>query len=66
MQPHPYFCLVATSGIDHEIRLWAPQAEEEYEPKNKIANIEEIVIKNHQHMQSDPFELGSSQICRSS
>lgn len=27
VQPHPYICLLATSGIDHEVRLWSPQPE---------------------------------------
>ncbi|GAU88282.1 hypothetical protein RvY_01014 [Ramazzottius varieornatus] len=29
LQPHPTSCVIATSGIDNEVRLWAPRAVEE-------------------------------------
>lgn len=27
VQPHPYICMLATSGIGQEVRLWSPQPE---------------------------------------
>lgn len=27
LQPHPSYCLLATSGIDPVVRLWSPRAE---------------------------------------
>lgn len=27
LQPHPSYCLLATSGIDPVVRLWSPQPE---------------------------------------
>lgn len=26
VQAHPNICMLATSGIDHEVRLWSPQS----------------------------------------
>lgn len=28
LQPHPTFPILATSGIDHDVKLWAPVLEE--------------------------------------
>jgi WD40 repeat protein len=39
VQPHPYCCLLATSGIDHEIRLWSPQ------PVKKLFFLFEFFLK---------------------
>lgn len=59
--------MLATSGIDHEVRLWCPQPEEDYEAKNRIGYTETPVVNNQQRMQADPFDLnGSNTICRSS
>uniref|UniRef100_A0A336M5V5 CSON010588 protein n=1 Tax=Culicoides sonorensis TaxID=179676 RepID=A0A336M5V5_CULSO len=58
VQPHPYQCLLASSGIDHEIRLWSPQPVEGYEQKHKAMETVNIK-KNQDRMLEDPFELGS-------
>ena len=66
VQPHPRVCLLATSGIDHEIRLWSPQEE----PKNrtKVEDIDKLIKENQDRMQSDPFDLNGADpaVCRAS
>lgn len=66
VQPHPYICLLASSGIDHEIRLWSPQPEVSNKPKHRILDLN--LHENHLRMSQDPFELNSflSPVCRSS
>lgn len=63
-QPHPYLCLIATSGIDHEIRLWSPQPEESNKPKHRVIDIN--LHENHIRMCQDPIELNLSSACRTS
>ncbi|XP_057374937.1 DDB1- and CUL4-associated factor 6-like isoform X2 [Daphnia carinata] len=41
VRPHPHEPMLATSGIDYDIKLWAPSSG----PENNI-NIEELVIRN--------------------
>lgn len=65
VQPHPYVCMLATSGIDQMIRLWSPQPVENYESKNKIAYCDGTVTMNQQRMQMDPFDFSASS-CRTS
>lgn len=38
VRPHPYEPILATSGIDHDIKLWAPSSLE-----NNAINIEEVI-----------------------
>lgn len=65
VQPNPFMCMLATSGIDQEIRLWSPQPEENFEPKNKLIYFDGTVLSNQDRMQADPFEMSSSN-CRTS
>lgn len=68
VQPHPFLCLLASSGIDNEIRLWSPQPEEESnnKPKHRVVDIN--LHENHLRMSQDPFESNSfpSTVCRTS
>ncbi|XP_058840274.1 WD and tetratricopeptide repeats protein 1 [Topomyia yanbarensis] len=67
VQPHPFVCLLATSGIDHEVRLWSPQAFES-RLKHRIDEVVGTVNENQNRMQSDPFDsLAPDQaMCRAS
>lgn len=66
VQPHPYLCFLATSGIDHEIRLWSPKADE-YDPDNRVTYYDTTVVVNQQRMQADPFEFNATgAVCRAS
>lgn len=68
VQPHPYVCLLATSGIDHEVRLWSPQPCEKVTVKHRVDVVEGTVNENQNRMQSDPFDtLAPDQaMCRAS
>lgn len=67
VQPHPYCCMLATSGIDHEIRLWSPKPENGKTSEHRVVDIDAKVIGNQQRMQSDPFELNATgAVCRTS
>lgn len=66
VQPHPFHCLLATSGIDHEIRLWSPQPEN-HESETRVSYYDSTVVINQQRMQADPFEFSTSgTVCRTS
>lgn len=66
VQPHPSLCILATSGIDHEIRLWSPKSDE-FDSENRISYYDQITVVNQQRMQADPFEFNpSGAVCRAS
>lgn len=66
VQPHPYLCLLATSGIDHEISLWSPKLDE-MESENRVPYYDTMVVINQQRMQADPFEFNATgAVCRTS
>ncbi|ETN62216.1 wd and tetratricopeptide repeat protein [Anopheles darlingi] len=69
VQPHPYICLLATSGIDHEVRLWSPQNPEKlHSSVRRVKQIDAAVQENQTRMQSDPFDsfAPDQAICRAS
>lgn len=68
IQPHPFYCMLATSGIDNEVRIWTPQSDDaSYVAKSKIEHYECAVQTNQHRMQADPFDLRTpGTICRSS
>lgn len=73
VQPHPHYCLLATSGIDHEIRLWSPRPEDHeldtrnHESDTRVSYYDSTVVVNQQRMQADPFEFNTSgAVCRTS
>ncbi|XP_055637700.1 WD and tetratricopeptide repeats protein 1 isoform X2 [Toxorhynchites rutilus septentrionalis] len=68
VQPHPYICMLATSGIDHEVRLWSPQSIENTPIKHRLDVVEGTVNENQTRMLSDPFDsLAPDQaMCRTS
>ncbi|GBB88576.1 hypothetical protein RclHR1_15100003 [Rhizophagus clarus] len=43
VQPHPYYPIICTSGIDYDIKLWYPEGEE-----NDISNLDEIIRESRQ------------------
>lgn len=68
VQPHPYICMLATSGIDHEVRLWSPQSFKNLPRTRRIDEVEDKVNENQNRMQSDPFDPLAPEpaICRPS
>lgn len=68
VQPHPHLCMLATSGIDHEVRLWSPQSSENVPAKHRVDVFEDTVTANQNRMQSDPFDTiaPDQNMCRTS
>ncbi|KAJ6648158.1 WD and tetratricopeptide repeats protein 1, partial [Pseudolycoriella hygida] len=64
VQPHPFICLMATSGLDNEIRLWSPQAEDDSLAKYRVHYFDNAVSSNQTRMQTETFE--TYPICRAS
>ncbi|KAH8319967.1 hypothetical protein KR074_010462 [Drosophila pseudoananassae] len=59
VQPHPSICMLATSGIDHDIKIWSPCAPSPAERPNLVADVTRSVEDNQQKMRIDPFELNT-------
>ncbi|KAH8401105.1 hypothetical protein KR009_003115 [Drosophila setifemur] len=59
VQPHPSICMLATSGIDHDIKIWSPCAASPGERPNLVADVSRYVEDNQQKMRTDPFELNT-------
>ncbi|CAD5121988.1 DgyrCDS10441 [Dimorphilus gyrociliatus] len=55
LQPHPYTCLLASSGIDPVVKLWGPLSENE-ENKYLITDSDKVASENQKRMNSDPLE----------
>ncbi|XP_032585821.1 WD and tetratricopeptide repeats protein 1 [Drosophila mojavensis] len=56
VQPHPSICMLATSGIDHDIKIWSPCAPSADERPNLIKDVTRYVEENQEKMRTDPFE----------
>ncbi|XP_011200013.2 WD and tetratricopeptide repeats protein 1 [Bactrocera dorsalis] len=59
VQPHPEICLLATSGIDHDIKIWSPIAPSADERPNLVEYVDKTVEDNQQKMKMDPFNMNS-------
>ncbi|XP_043477036.1 WD and tetratricopeptide repeats protein 1 [Leptopilina heterotoma] len=57
LQPHPSVCLLATSGIDPDIRLWSPLPEDGKKNDREILNLDDAASANQVRMNSDPLDL---------
>ncbi|CAD7011588.1 WD and tetratricopeptide repeats protein 1 [Ceratitis capitata] len=59
VQPHPEICLLATSGIDHDIKIWSPIAPSPDERPNLVEYVDKTVEDNQQKMKMDPFNMNA-------
>ncbi|XP_017468152.1 PREDICTED: WD and tetratricopeptide repeats protein 1 [Rhagoletis zephyria] len=59
VQPHPEICLLATSGIDHDIKIWSPIAASPDERPNLVEYVDKTVEDNQQKMKMDPFNMNA-------
>ncbi|XP_060659811.1 WD and tetratricopeptide repeats protein 1 isoform X3 [Drosophila nasuta] len=59
VQPHPDICMLATSGIDNDIKIWSPCAPSAEERPNLICDVARYVGVNQEKMRTDPFELNT-------
>jgi hypothetical protein len=58
IQPHPFSCYLATSGIDPHIRIWSPKLSETKENDERIVtDIRSAAVNNQIQMNSHPFEF---------
>ncbi|KAH3888973.1 hypothetical protein DPMN_013018 [Dreissena polymorpha] len=57
LQPHPSCCLLATSGIDHAVRLWTPQPEDGSKNDREVNNSDDAALANQKRMNADPLEV---------
>lgn len=57
LQPHPSSCLLATSGIDHVIRLWSPCPQDGGTQDRLIDEVEAAAKANQRRMNADPLEV---------
>lgn len=66
VQPHPNYCMLATSGIDREVLIWSP-GEENTHSADRVGDYVAKMTVNQQRMQADPFEFNSTNsVCRTS
>jgi len=56
VQPHPYSCLLASSGIDPVVRLWAPMPEDGSMNDREVTDLDDVTASNQRQMKADPFE----------
>jgi len=56
VQAHPVGPMLASSGIDPVIRLWAPLPEDGEEEECLVKDMEKVVRDNQSRMTQDPFE----------
>ncbi|XP_022089925.1 WD and tetratricopeptide repeats protein 1-like [Acanthaster planci] len=57
LQPHPSFCLLATSGIDPVVRLWGPKAQDGKAEERCIREPDTAATANQRRMNADPLEV---------
>lgn len=55
--PHPELCLMATSGIDHDIKIWTPMKDSE--KPNFVDPLGRCVEENQTKMKTDPFAISN-------
>lgn len=56
VQPHPHTCLLATSGIESFVKLWAPLPQMDSEDEVNL-DVEQVARANQQRMSADPLEM---------
>ncbi|XP_057368390.1 WD and tetratricopeptide repeats protein 1-like [Daphnia carinata] len=60
LQPHPFTCMLATSGIDSVVRIWSPLPQERA-VQDRLGSVvhdaESAAMANQRRMNADPFEL---------
>jgi len=56
LQPHPSEFMLATSGIDNEVKLWSPLPDD-LDNKFVVKNYKTTALLNQRRMMADPFEI---------
>jgi len=63
VQSHPYDPVLATSGIESVVKLWAPLADTA-EPRIKQSDMEDIIEENQKQMSTGPWSLINQPLMR--
>lgn len=56
LQSHPSSCILATSGIDPVVRIWAPLPEDGRNNEHLVDDYDQTMLANQRRMNADPFE----------
>ncbi|XP_048867568.1 DDB1- and CUL4-associated factor 8 [Brienomyrus brachyistius] len=54
LEPHPHLPCLATSGLDHDVKLWAPTAE----TPTGLKGLKEVMMKNKRERDEDSVRHG--------
>ena len=48
LEPHPHSTVLATSGLDHDVKIWAPTAEKptDLEGLEKVYTLQIYIVTN--------------------
>ncbi|XP_034253371.1 WD and tetratricopeptide repeats protein 1-like [Thrips palmi] len=58
LQPHPTYCLLASSGIDPVVRLWSPLPEDGRKDDREVSNKDVAASANQRRMRRmNPFDV---------
>ncbi|XP_046437062.1 WD and tetratricopeptide repeats protein 1-like [Daphnia pulex] len=60
LQPHPFTCMLASSGIDSVVRIWSPLPQERVVSDrlgSVVLDAESAAMANQRRMNADPFEM---------
>ncbi len=55
IQPHPFEPLIASSGIDYDVKIWTPSGEGNTEPLFDEKRAEEVNLQNAFFLKLEPF-----------
>ncbi|KPP57509.1 DDB1- and CUL4-associated factor 8-like [Scleropages formosus] len=56
LEPHPYLPVLATSGLDHDVKLWAPTAQ----TPTGLKGLKEVMKKNKRERDEDSVRHGDT------
>lgn len=49
LEPHPHLPVLATSGLDHDVKIWAPTAE----TSTELTGLKDVIKKNKRERDED-------------
>lgn len=49
LEPHPHLPVLATSGLDHDVKIWAPTAE----ASTELTGLKDVIKKNKRERDED-------------
>ncbi|KAH3715481.1 hypothetical protein DPMN_058192 [Dreissena polymorpha] len=55
LEPHPHFPVLATSGLDHDVKIWAPTSRE----PTQLKGIRKAIKRNHREREEERSSEGT-------